>query len=209
MKITKLEHSGLCLEKDGQAILCDPVEFEDQILFSGKVAAIIITHKHDDHCQPETIAKILSSNPSAQIFTTPDTTPLINGSIAVNSGETREAGGFKIQFFGRDHASVIEGEIPCENLGFIADGLVANPGDSFDVPPATPKVLCVPVSAPWCKISDSIAFIKAVKPGIVIPVHDAVLSKLGKTYNNSWLSITCNSLGIKFAPLSSNDSIEI
>lgn len=209
MKITKLEHSGLCLEKDGQAILCDPVEFENQILFSGRVVAVIITHKHDDHCQPETIAKVLASNPSAQIFTTPDTTSLINGSIVVTSGETREVNGFKIQFFGKNHASVIEGEVPCANLGFVVDDLVANPGDSFDIPPVTPKVLCVPLSAPWCKISDSINYIKAVKPAVVIPVHDAVLSKLGKTYNSSWLKITCDSLGIKFSPLSPNNSLEI
>ena len=209
MKITKLEHSGLCFEKDGQALLCDPVEFKDQILPLTNVVAIIVTHKHDDHCQPETIAKILANNPSAQILTTPDTTPLINGAIAIASGETRELGGFKVQFFGKDHASVIEGEIPCQNLGIVVDGLVADPGDSFDVPPVTPKALCVPLSAPWCKISDSIDYIKAVKPTIVIPVHDAVLSNLGKTYNNSWLKITCDSLGAKFLPLSTNGSIEV
>ena len=209
MKITKLEHSGLCFEKDGQILLCDPVEFKEQLLPFNRVAAIIITHKHDDHCQPETIAKILAANPSAQIFTTSDTTSLIGGSIAVTSGETREVGGFKIQFFGKNHASVIEGEIPCANLGFVVDDLAADPGDSFDIPPVTPKALFVPISAPWCKASDAISYITAVKPEIAIPIHDAVLSDLGKTYSNSWLKITCDSLGIKFAPLSSNNFLEV
>ena len=212
MEITKLEHSGFALTKNHETILIDPVEFTEKLpthLFS-EVIAIIITHKHDDHCQPGVISNILASNPAATIFTTPDASPLISGSIVVRSGETRQAGGFKIQFFGQSHASIIEGQIPCDNLGVVIDGTFANPGDSFDNPPLEhPKVLCVPISAPWAKISDAAKYIKDVHPEIVIPVHDAVLSNLGKTYNLSWLKYTCDPLGIKFTPLTPASTITI
>ena len=212
MKITKLEHSGLAIEKAKQTILIDPVEFTQQLpthLFS-EVTAIIITHKHDDHCQPATITKLLTQYPTATVYTTPDTTPLISGSIVVHSGETRELGPFKVQFFGQSHAAIIEGQIPCDNLGVIIDGTFVNPGDSFDKPPLEhPKVLCVPISAPWAKIADADKYIHELKPEIVIPVHDSVLSALGQTFSNSWLQYSCNNYGVKFSPLAPAASLEI
>ena len=212
MKITKLEHSGLALEKSKQTILIDPVEFTQQLpthLFS-EVVAIIITHKHNDHCQPELISRLLQTYPTATVYTTPDTTPLIGGSIVVRSGETRELGGFKVQFFGQSHAAIIEGQIPCDNLGIVVDDIFVNPGDSFDKPPIEhPKVLCVPISAPWAKISDADKYIHELKPEIVIPVHDSVLSSLGQTFSNSWLQYSCNTYGAKFSPLAPAASIEI
>ena len=210
MKITKLEHSGLCLEKAHDTILIDPVEFTRELPVFENVAAIIITHKHNDHCQPEVIARILQTNPTATVFTTPDTTSLISGSIVVRSGETREVAGFKLQFFGQSHASIVEGDIPCDNLGVVVDDLLATPGDSFDIPPIEhPKVLCVPISAPWCKVTESIKYVKDTKPQIVIPVHDAVLSELGLTFSSSWLKFACEPLGIQFSPLTPSTSLEV
>ena len=49
MKITKLEHSGLVIEKDGQNLVFDPVEFTGIIPKIENVAAVVITHKHGDH----------------------------------------------------------------------------------------------------------------------------------------------------------------
>lgn len=212
MKITKLEHSGLAIEKAKQTILIDPVEFTQKLPMHliSDVVAIIITHKHDDHCQPATISNILATYPTATVYTTADTTPLISGSIVVRSGETREIGNFKVQFFGQSHASIVEGQIPCDNLGVVIDDTFVNPGDSFDKPSIEhPKVLCVPISAPWAKISDAAKYIKDVRPQIVIPVHDAVLSSLGQTFNNSWLKYACDPLGIQFSPLTPAASIEV
>lgn len=204
----KLEHSGFALTKNHDTILIDPVEFTHQLPIFDHVVAIIITHKHNDHCQPDVISRILQANPGATVFTTPDTTPLISGSIVVREGETREVASFKLQFFGKSHAAIVEGQIPCDNLGVVVDDMFANPGDSFDVPPIEhPKVLCVPISAPWCKVTESIKYVKDIKPEIVIPVHDAVLSDLGLTFSNSWLKYACDPLGIQFSPLAPNSSL--
>ncbi len=128
----------------------------------------------------------------------------------VHPGETREIGGFKLQFFGKSHAAIIEGQIPCDNLGVVVNDVFVNPGDSFDRPPIEhPKVLCVPLSAPWAKISDAVKYIEEVKPEIVIPVHDAVLSELGKTFNNSWIKYACEPKGIQFSPLTPGAFIEV
>jgi len=208
MKITKLEHSGLAIEKDHKTILCDPVEFKTILPIFDNVVAIVITHKHSDHFQPELLMKLRTSHPTVEIFAPADTTPLLSGTITIHDGETRELDGFKLTFFGKDHAAVVSGQIPCENIGVIIDDVFANPGDAFTEPPVHPKVLCVPVSAPWCKIAESVDYVKAIKPEIAIPVHDAVLSDLGKTFSLSWLDSTCATLGIKLDTLAPGSFIE-
>lgn len=69
MDIMKLEHSGIAISKDGQTILCDPVEFTTKLPLFQNVVAIVITHSHNDHFQPNTINAILATNPTARVFT--------------------------------------------------------------------------------------------------------------------------------------------
>ena len=209
MDITKLEHSGIAITKDGQTILCDPVEFTTKLPLFQNVVAIVITHGHNDHFQTNVINNILSTNPTARVFTPADTTRYLLNAEPVKAGDAKEIGNFTLKFFGTNHAAIIEEQIPCMNVGVMIDDIVANPGDSFDQPPVTPKVLFAPLSAPWCKVSDTVKYIKDVKPEIVIPFHDAVLSDLGKTFNNNWLKSTCESAGVKFTPLTPGQSITI
>lgn len=199
MKITKLEHSGIVLEKDGSLLVFDPVEFTEKIPKLSNVAAVVITHKHSDHFQPETLGRILSDNPGAKVFTTGDTAALISDSILVKAGDHYEAGGFSLDFFGRDHSAIVPGQIPCENIGVVVDENIVNPGDSFDLPDIKVRVLFVPIAAPWLKISESMNFIEETKPELVMPVHDALLSELGKTISINWLNKACQNVGAKLA----------
>lgn len=68
MKLTKLEHSGLLIEENGVRIVCDPVEFEYKLPELNNIAAIIITHKHNDHYQPEILQRIVADNPDVRIL---------------------------------------------------------------------------------------------------------------------------------------------
>lgn len=209
MKVTKLEHSGLMIKEKGKILLCDPVEFTEKLPKFENVVAIIITHKHGDHLQPEVIERIIADNPNVQILTTEDAVGLLSGAVAVQGGESREIEGFNLQFFGRDHASIVAGQVPCQNLGVIINGAVANPGDSFDLPPVTPKLLLVPISAPWAKVMDAVDYALKVRPEKVLAVHDAVLSELGRGYSSSWLKAKCEEAGISFADIKDGESIEI
>src|SRR5207245_4078201 len=73
---------------------------------------------------------------------------------------------------------VIHPDIPrVANLGYLLDGRVYHPGDSFDVPgDAEIDTLFVPVSAPWLKASESVDFIRAVRPRHAYALHDALLN---------------------------------
>ena len=209
MQITKLEHSGIIIEKNQKKVIFDPVEFEQVIPGAENVVAIIITHKHSDHFQPEVINKILRINQNAKVFTTSDTAALINGAITVKAGDVHEVGDFKFEFFGRDHAPIIPGQVPCENVGVVINDEVINPGDSFDIPTNSARVLLVPISAPWLKISESMDYIEKVKPEIVIPIHDALLSGLGETISNNWISKACDNAKAKYELLKIYESITI
>ena len=209
MKITKLEHSGIVLEEDGSLLVFDPVEFTEKLPKLSKVVAIIITHKHSDHLQPEVLGKILNDNPDAKVFTTGKVATLIGNSISVKAGDHYEVGGFSLDFFGKDHSAIVPGQIPCENIGVVVDGDVVNPGDSFDLPDTKTKVLFVPIAAPWLKISESMSFIEKAKPELIIPVHDALLSELGEAISNNWIKKACNNVEAEFAYLKPGKSVEI
>ncbi len=207
MEITKLEHSGIVIEKDGKRIVFDPVEFNKTIPRLNNVVAVIITHKHSDHLQIEVIKRIIRNNPDAKIITTNDAASFIEDPIIVKGGETCKISGFKLDFFGKNHATIIPGQIPCENIGVMVNGSIVNPGDSFDYSNVGAKVLFVPISAPWLKIAESMDFVDRVKPQIVIPVHDALLSDLGKSISDSWMKGACDKASAEYRDLGFGENV--
>lgn len=211
MKLTKLEHSGFVLEQNGQKLLCDPVEIEQKLPVLNNVVATIITHKHRDHLQPEVLQKLLDVNSKMRILTTSDAASEVPHAEIVRNGDSLIVGEFNLDFFGKDHREIFAGVVPCENLGVVIDDKIVNPGDSFDLPVTleTPEVLCVPLVAPWCKITDSIDYIKLVKPQKVLPVHNAILSNFGRGIYERMLKAACAEVGAKFCNLNFGESLEV
>lgn len=70
MKVTKLVHSCLLVEKDGKKILVDPGLYSWQSAavkstdFSD-ISAVAITHNHPDHFNPEFAKVIKEASPNA------------------------------------------------------------------------------------------------------------------------------------------------
>lgn len=64
-----------------------------------------------------------------------------------------------------------------------------------------------------CKIynvfSESMNYVRSTKPENVVPMHDAVLSELGKTFNNNWIKMVCDEIGAECAVLDPNESLYI
>ncbi len=211
MQLTKLEHSGIVLEKDGEKLVFDPVEFAEALPELTGVVAIIITHIHADHLQPERVTAILETNPGAIVIAPEDAAGMLPNATLVAGGEEMEVGGFRLEFFGKDHASVFAGKVPCENIGVVVDGKLTNPGDSFDLLDlnGTVETLLVPEAAPWTKMSETVEFLKIAKPKFAIPVHDAVLSPMGKNIYDNLLRAACAEISAEFAPLKVGESMDI
>jgi len=198
MKITKFDHSGFLLEKDGRGLLFDPVEYDHALPIFSNLDAIIITHLHGDHFQSEVLKRIRAGNPNAKIFTPADNVTSINGATVAKSGGRMKVGVFDIVFYGGDHAEIIAGQVPCQNVGTVVDGVFANSGDTSDIPPIMPEILLAPISAPWLKISETKAFIETVRPKVVIPTHDGLNSELGNTVCDNWVKKFCEETGAEY-----------
>jgi L-ascorbate metabolism protein UlaG (beta-lactamase superfamily) len=182
MRLVKYSHSCVRLEGDGVLVI-DPGGFSEPAALDG-VDAVLITHEHPDHLNLDALTEKLAGRPEVRIFTHAEVLPklgdLASVTTTVDSGEEFTAAGFGVRAYGGRHA-VIHPDFPSvANLGYLVDGSVYHPGDSFDVPAdATVDTLFVPVSAPWLKAAESIEFVRAVKPRRAFALHDALLNQNG------------------------------
>ena len=211
MKITKHGHACLEVENNSETLIIDPGSYTEELDTVKNVVAVVITHKHDDHCDEAKIAKIKQANPDVQIFGTSEVASRLEGQkvTTVYHGDYYEVGGFKLEFFGDMH-QIIHQSIPLvQNTAVLVNGDLYYAGDSYTPPDVKVKVLACPTSAPWLKIGDVMDYIKEVKPEICFPTHNALLSQLGHDLNNSRVKQVAEENGGEFKNLEVGQSLEI
>jgi L-ascorbate metabolism protein UlaG (beta-lactamase superfamily) len=211
MKITKHGHACLEVEIDSQTLIIDPGSYTEELTNLGNVVAVVITHKHDDHCDEAKIAKIKKDNPNVQIFGTSEVAARLSGMdvTTVYHGDYYEVSGFKLEFFGDMH-QIIHQSIPLiQNTAVLVNGDLYYAGDSYTPPDVKVKALACPTSAPWLKIGDVMDYIKEIKPAICFPTHNALLSQLGHDLNNSRVKQVTEEHGGKFVYLEAGQSLEL
>lgn len=182
MKLTKYEHACFAVEQNGQLLAVDPGNFTSDFLPTSNILAIIVTHEHGDHFDPDMLAAVYRTNPDSLLIAHPNITNKMpdHRSHAVHAGDAFDIGPFSLRFFGGEHA-VIHPDIPTiANLGVLINDLLYYPGDSFVRPSVPVDTLLLPVGAPWLKLSEAADFARDIQPRLVIPTHDAVLSNIGK-----------------------------
>ena len=211
MKITKHGHACLEVEIDSQTLIMDPGSYTEELTGLGTVVAVVITHKHDDHCDEAKIAKIKKDNPAVQIFGTSEVAARLSGMdvTTVYQGDYYEVGNFRLEFFGDMHQIIHESIPLIQNTAVLVNSDLYYAGDSYTPPDVKVKVLACPTSAPWLKIGDVMDYIKEVKPAICFPTHNALLSQLGHDLNNSRVKLVTEENGGEFKYLEVGQSLEI
>ncbi|WP_329620419.1 MBL fold metallo-hydrolase [Streptomyces sp. NBC_01255] len=184
MKLTKMSHACVRLEKDGRTLVLDPGNFTEEDAALG-ADALLVTHEHPDHFDESRLRAALEANPAAEVWTLRSVADRLSAAFpgrvhTVGHGDTFTAAGFDVQVHGELHA-VIHPDIPrITNVGFLVDGAVFHPGDALTVPDHPVDTLLLPVMAPWNKISEVIDYVREVKPRRAYDIHDALLTDLAR-----------------------------
>jgi L-ascorbate metabolism protein UlaG (beta-lactamase superfamily) len=191
MELTKHGHACVVLGSEDRRLVIDPGAFTDPAVLQG-ASAVLVTHEHFDHFEPERLRAALDADPALEVWT--------NGSVAeqldapagrvhvVGHGDAVTVAGFEVHVHGEMHA-VIHPDVPViKNVGFLVDGQVFHPGDALTVPDEPVATLLLPVHAPWSKVAEVIDYVRAVDADQAYAVHDALLSDIG-------LHVVANMLG--------------
>jgi L-ascorbate metabolism protein UlaG (beta-lactamase superfamily) len=213
LRLTKLGHSCVRIERDGRRLVIDPGSFSDPAALDG-AEAVLVTHQHPDHVVLDRLRSALEGPTPPQVWAPPDVVDLLGGPSALvhaaRQGTTFEAAGTEVLAVGEWHAA-IHPDIPRPaNVGYLVAGTVLHPGDALTVPPAPVDVLLLPVSAPWLKLAEVIDYVRAVQPARALPIHEAVYSAAG-------LAVVARQLGpdgvgigrTEYVPWVAGDAVEV
>ena len=178
MRLTRYGHSCLLVEDGDARVLLDPGVFSAGFESLRGLTAVLITHAHPDHLDAERLRALLAANPEAQLHVDEGSAGQLDDlpATVVHDGDALDVG-VRVDVHGSTHA-VIHEDIPrIPNVGYLVADRFFTPGDALTAPDADVEVLGLPTAAPWLKLAEAVDLLRAVRPRLAFPVHDAVLSQ--------------------------------
>lgn len=182
MELTHFGHSCLLADFGGTTVLFDPGNFSHGFEGITGLSAILITHQHPDHADPDRLPALVEANPGAALFADPQTAAQLGGAWqAIRAGDEVVVDRLTVRGVGGRHA-VIHPEIPViDNTSYLIGdsehpARLMHPGDSLFIPDEAIDVLATPAAAPWMKISEAVDYLRAVAPRHAVPIHQAIIS---------------------------------
>ena len=189
MQIVHLGQSCVLAEIGTARLLLDPGVYSTGFEELTDLDAILVTHQHPDHLDLDRLPALLAANPAAELVVDVGSAGLLADPRIVprmvGPGDRFELAGATVEVVGGDHG-VIHPDIPMiPNNGYLIDGgagTILHPGDSFTLVGRDIDVLLLPTAAPWLKVSEAVDYLRAVDPGLAVPIHQAILAKPDKHY---------------------------
>ncbi len=216
MELIKHGHACVVLADGDRRIVIDPGAFTDPVAFAG-ADAVLITHEHFDHVEPERLRAALDASPALEVWTNRSVVRALEGAVAglgsrvhvVGNGDAVTVAGFDVHVHGELHAE-IHPEIPrIANIGFLVEGQVFHPGDALTVPDEPVPTLLLPVHAPWSRIADVLDYVRAVHADQAYAVHDGLLNDAGLSVVGGLLGERGPGTPTPFSRLVPGDSVEV
>lgn len=182
MRLTKHAHACVTFTDGDRTLLIDPGTLTPNATeLIADADAILVTHEHFDHFDESALRAELAKRPDLRVHTTAEVAAKLGEqAVTVSAGDRIDVAGFQVSVHGERHA-LIHADIPqAQNVGFLVEDRVFHPGDSYAVPEAAVETLLVPTSGPWTKFGEAADFVRAVRPGRTLQIHELMLSELGR-----------------------------
>jgi L-ascorbate metabolism protein UlaG (beta-lactamase superfamily) len=209
MNLTKYGHACLFIGEDNNKLVIDPGDFTELPKDLKNISVLIVSEEHYDHFGPKNIRKIVEQSPEAKIFSTVVVSDKLNEEgiecHAVDGEETFEESGYKIKLSEGDHA-VVYGSSPCRVLTVTINDFLYYPSDSFIGTKDKVKVLALPTSGPWHKLSEAIDLMKATDAEFVIATHNGLHNEAGNDVANRFIDMHSKDPEKEFVYLSDGES---
>jgi L-ascorbate metabolism protein UlaG (beta-lactamase superfamily) len=194
MRITHLGHAAVLAETGGVRILIDPGNLSEAWHSLTDLDAVLVTHQHPDHLDPQNLPALLAANPAAIVLVEPSILDLISSgelpslgedAVGLQPGNQEIVGDAVVTAVGGQHA-IIHRDVPrIGNVGYVLGSpdqpTLFHPGDSYDAIPDGIDILAVPAYGPWAAMKETIDFVRAVGALEGFPIHDELLSDRGRT----------------------------
>lgn len=212
MHLTKFGHGCVQLEKNGRSLVVDPATLTPEAAEALTGAdAVLVTHEHFDHFQPDRLRAAVSQNPYLAVYTCAgvarhldDLGDRIN---IVHDGDAFSVAEFDVTVVGEKHHFSHPDVPPVDNLGFLVDGEVFHPGDALTVVDA--PILLAPGQVPWMTVPDLIIYLRKVAPRRAYAIHDGLINEWGSKVLESVLDSEADRLNADIRRLRPGESTEL
>jgi L-ascorbate metabolism protein UlaG (beta-lactamase superfamily) len=171
MKITRFTQSCLLIEEGDSRILIDPSGDEKGNLDKfGKLDAVLYTHEHGDHFDPELCERLKDSG--AAIYANQSTADKMKSlPTIVADGQEFTVAGFNIKALELPHCLMVDGGPGPQNTGYLINETLFDPGDGKELDGLQVDNLALPITGPDISFKDAYDFAKQLGAKTLIPVH--------------------------------------
>lgn len=175
MKITKYPQSCLVLEhEDGGRIAVDigtPATSGHALSELGMLDAVLFTHRHRDHLDPDVVPQLLDRD--VPVYGNTDVAASVGADqvTVVEDDHEFELAGFRVRPRDLPHVEMVDGSSGPPNTGFVFDGRLFHPGDGLEIAGVSVDVVAAPIAGPSVSFRDAYLLIERVGAQQAVPIH--------------------------------------
>ncbi len=210
MKLTKFVHSCVLVEHDDKVVLFDPGIFSwnsglIDIATLPELNAVVVSHKHPDHCGEPFVRELAKAYPDIQWFAPTDAHDDLR-SWGVSNITNQSSG--DVWITEGNHAPVEPFSNQVNNLVTHWAGVVTQPGDTHEFNESK-DVLLMPVQAPWGTTIRAVNLILELKPRFVLPIHDWMWRDEWREMSYDRIAAALEGSGVTFLRPTNGQVIEV